>query len=77
MDGQHVGAAEQFLFRHVGRPGLLGGFGRQVRTPRDDVHAERPADFGHPAADSPQPEHAQHGAAQLRTDRGLPAAGAH
>jgi hypothetical protein len=77
MDGQDVGAAEQLVFRHVGRPGLFGGFRRQVGAPRDDVHAERRADLGHPAADSPQPEHAQHGAAQLRADGGLPTAGAH
>jgi hypothetical protein len=77
MDGQDVGAAEQFVFRHVGRPGLFGGFGCQVRAPRDDVHAERLAHLGHSAADSSQSEHAQHGAAQLRADGGLPAAGAH
>ncbi len=77
MDGQDVGAAEQFVFRHVGRPGVFGGFGCQVRAPRDDVHAERLADLGHPATDSSQPEHTQNGAAQLRADGGLPTAGAH
>jgi hypothetical protein len=53
MDGQDVGAAEQLVFRDVGRPGLFGGLGRQIAAPRDDVHPERLADLGHSAADPP------------------------
>lgn len=77
MDGQHVGAAEQLVFAHVGGTGLRGGLGGQVGAPRDDVHAEGRPDPRHPAADPAQPEHTQYRAAQLATDRRLPAAGAH
>jgi hypothetical protein len=77
VDGQNVSAREQLVFRHIGGPGLFGGLGGQVRAPRDDVHPERRADLRDPAADPPQPQHAQRRAAELPADGGLPAAVAH
>jgi hypothetical protein len=77
MDRQDVGGGEQLLLGHIGRAGLFGRLGGQVGTPGDDVHPERRADPRHPAADSTQPQHAQHGAAELPADGGLPAATAH
>jgi uncharacterized protein YjbJ (UPF0337 family) len=77
VDGQDIGATEQFVFGDVGRAGFLGGFRCQVRTPRDDVHAERHTDACHSRADSAQTQYAQNGATQLQADRRLPAAGAH
>jgi hypothetical protein len=77
VDGQDVGATEQFFFGDVGGAGFFGGFRCQVRAPRDDVHAERRTDACHSRADSAQTQHAQNGAAQLQADRRLPAAGAH
>jgi hypothetical protein len=77
VDGQNVGAAEQFVFRHVGHPGLFGGLRGQVRAPRDDVHAERRSDPRHPGADPAKAQHTQRRPAQLPADRCLPSSGAH
>lgn len=73
MDGQYVGAAEQFVFADVGCPGCFGGLGGQVGAPRNDVHAERRTNSCHAASDPAQSQHAQHRPTQLPTDRGLPA----
>ena len=77
MDGQNIGAAEQFVFRHVRHPGLFGGLRSQVRAPRDDVHAERRSDPRHPGADPAQAQHTQSRSAQLPADRCLPSTAAH
>jgi hypothetical protein len=72
MDGQDVGATEEFVFGHISRPGFFGGLRGQVRAPRDDVHAERRPDPRHPAADPAQAQHAQHRSAELTADGCLP-----
>jgi hypothetical protein len=77
MDGQDVRPAEQFVFGHVGCPGLFGGLRGQVRAPRDDVHTERLAYPRHSSADPAQPQHAQHRSAQLPADGCLPSTAAH
>jgi len=77
MDGEHIGPAEQFVLGDVRGPGLFGGSRRQVSAPRDDVHAEGGADPCHPGADAAQAEHAEHRAAELTANRGLPSAGTH
>ncbi len=77
MDGEHIAPAKQLIPGHVRHPGLFGGFRRQVGAPRDDLHPEGRTDPRHPRADPAQSEHAEHRAAELAANRGLPSARAH
>lgn len=77
MDRQHVGGGDPTPASTHRSRRLLRPPRSQVGTPRYDVHPERGADPRHPAADSTQTQHAQHGAAELPADGGLPAVTAH
>jgi hypothetical protein len=70
----HVGGGEQLLLAHRLGADLLGLRRIQVLAPRHHVHAERPADLGHPPALTAQADHAQPLALQAGADRLLPAA---
>jgi hypothetical protein len=74
VHGDHVGGGEQLLLAHRLGAGLLGVRRIQVLAPRHHLHAERPADLGHPPPLPAEADDAQPLAVQAGADRLLPAA---
>ena len=76
VNGNHVGQAQQLLFRYQPCPGCRGALRGEILTPGDDVHAERQADPRNVRAHVAQADDAECLAGHVIAHAALPAAGA-
>ena len=72
VDGDDVGVAEQVLLGGVVDARLLALLSRQVRAPRDHLHAERLGDAGDAQAELAEPDDAERLALDVGPERDLP-----
>src|SRR5215204_1430218 len=77
VDGEHVGAREQFVLADERRAGGLGALGGEILAPGQDLHAEGAPDRRHARPELATHEDRERLAVQRRADGLLPAALAH